>query len=787
MKKSLTILVAALAALSAGAATLTPEQALARLGSDGQARVAGGRMDLVMTENFSGTSIPALYVFNSDNGGYVVVSADDRAVPMLGYSNDGAIDADNMAPALKYWLGEYARQIANAVPVTEPAPKSPNKAERQPIEPMVQTHWDQDAPYNNDCPTITGTRTYTGCVATAMAQVMKYHNYPEQGQGSHSYYWTRGAKTLSLDFSSLTFNWNLMLDSYTSASSAASQSAVATLMKACGIAVDMNYGTSASGAVSELVPYALYDYFKYSKSVSYCNRNYYSIEEWDNLIYTQLSNGPIYYSGQSNDGGHAFVCDGYSSNGYYHFNWGWSGISDGYYRLLALDPEQQGIGGSTSGFNFMQAITGGVRVPAEDDAPVYNFTCSGMNTGLPKSGNLGSAVKVNVEIVNVCVAPVTIQSGVKIVPENGEPFYVESNAYTTEVAAQSSTKLVSVTFPETMETGVYKIYPAVCDEEGNWYDVHVNQSGCRYLIGTVANGKISLAKSDATAVAVQNFELVSPMYVNRPFEVKAQLVNNSDGDYIGIVAPVLYRNGAAYAYGDYTGVEIPAGETQEFDYFGKFTRGTNPGAGSYQLSLVDVSTGKSICGNIDVTIKSGATTGKIKVNNFSFVGDANNADSANLNFNIEINCTSGYFSDRLKVVVTPQLSSVKVGEIRTQPIFAESGSTQTVLVNGALENLTIGTKYRASVYSTTRLSEYVTFKIGTSGIEIIEEESDLLLYPNPTSGIVNLSSTSDAEVYSVSGALVMSVCNVDTLDLTALPSGLYLVKAGNKVHRVIKK
>ncbi len=791
MKKYLPILVAAAASLGANAATLTPDQALARLGNDGPVRVASaGSLSLALTETFAGTTTPAVYVFNSENGGYVVVSADDRAVPMLGYSDEGAIDPQNMAPALKYWLGEYARQIANASPVAEGEEYAPSKANRAPIAPMTKTKWDQDKPYNNECPKMTRfstVRCYTGCVATAMAQVMKYHNYPDQGQGSHEYHWEKGNQDLSIDFSAITFDWNNMRDTYSGSTTEAQKTAVAVLMKACGYAVDMNYGTDASGAFSNDVPFALYDYFNYSKGLSYCNRNYYTIAEWDELLYSNLGYGPVYYSGQSNDGGHAFVCDGYK-NGLYHFNWGWSGMSDGYYRLLALDPEEQGIGGSTSGFNFSQAITAGFRPPVENDLPVFNFVCDGMNTDVKKSANLGTPLKVKVNLTNVCVAPVAIQPGVKIVAEDGSVTYLESNASLYgDVEPMGTTALVSVTFPETMAVGVYKISPAVLDEEGNWHDVHMNMGGVRYLIGTVANGKISLAKSNETVISSTGFEVTSPVYTTDPFEVKATLVNNSDGDYVGILAPALIKNGSIIGFGDYTGVEVPAESTQEFYFFGNFSRGTAPAVGSYQIALYDITNNQLISDPVTVSIKKSVSP-NITASGFTFVGDANAADASNLNFSLSLRCTLGYYAGRIIVAIFNSNGTSNLGQINSNPVFLEKGNSANVAISGALENLTVGSTYMAAAFRGTRqITDGITFKVTEmSGIEEIENDT-LLLYPNPTSGLVYLSETTDAEVYNLAGSLVESVRNADTLDLTDLPAGVYLVKTGAKVHRVIKK
>lgn len=193
-----------------------------------------------------------------------------------------------------------------------------------------------------------------------MAQVIKYHNYPERGTGSVSYR-TASGYNVAFDFASTPLPMSLMADVYDVTSSAESRDAVATLMLACGASVTMEYQSSASGASSASVPDALMSYFGYdSNSVAYRQRAWYGLKEWEDLIYNDLATvGPVYYGGNNMSSGHAFVCDGYSSDGYFHFNWGWSGMADGYFRLTALDPATQGIGGSAAGYNWYQCVVTG--------------------------------------------------------------------------------------------------------------------------------------------------------------------------------------------------------------------------------------------------------------------------------------------------------------------------------------------------------------------------------------------------------------------------------------------
>ena len=245
--------------------------------------------------------------------------------------------------SMKAWLDGYAREIAAAKARHES--DSPRVTSTTPdhayIAPMVTTRWNQNSPYNHLCPTLNNLRSVTGCMATAEAQVLNYHKYPEKGTGNVSYKWKNGNRDIKADLDTIPLKWDLMLDIYSDKSPAESCQAVANLMYACGIVSNMDYSPSSSGANTINSAQGLYKYMG-CKEASIVLRDWYNPEDWDNLVYNYLvDHGPLLYCGQSGAGGHAFVCDGYAGNGYYHFNWGWGGMSDGNFRLSALNPKSQ--------------------------------------------------------------------------------------------------------------------------------------------------------------------------------------------------------------------------------------------------------------------------------------------------------------------------------------------------------------------------------------------------------------------------------------------------------------
>lgn len=378
MKNYILLFALALGATTMQGRILNPEEALSRLQDPtetGRRSVGVPRFDsemipgglkLAYTYHLTDRA-PSLYVFNGSEKGFVILPADDRAAAVAGYSETGTFDPENMAPQLSWWLEEYGRQIEylrNEGFEIKSREQEAIYDDWKPIAPMVTTTWDQTSPYNSMCPEINNRKCVTGCVATAMAQVMNYWKYPKVGTGSIDYY-LEGIGNLSLDLSKQPFEWDKMLDKYTRVSPQENIDAVAYLMKACGYSIKMEYSLWQSGAQTNQVSNALKNYFGYDRGVSEKSKSNYNSETWMKLIYDELTTyGPVVYSGLSASGGaHAFVCDGYDKGGYFHINWGWNGLSDGYFLLDLLDPAEQGTGGSSGGYQFTQKIISGIQPP----------------------------------------------------------------------------------------------------------------------------------------------------------------------------------------------------------------------------------------------------------------------------------------------------------------------------------------------------------------------------------------------------------------------------------------
>ena len=307
-----------------------------------------------------------LYAVNFENNeGFVIVSGDDRLVPVLGYSDQGHFDFETLPDNARIWLEGLMAEAATFAAKGENLTSAANVAKdandtKVAIAPLVSTSWGQGAPFNNACPLYNSTRTKVGCVATAMAQVINYHmqhyNQPTLTAAEMPSYTTASLKIAvsGIPAQSALPDKNLLLDTYTSKATDAQKNAVAQLMLYCGTAVKMDYGTGSSSAHTQNVAPVCLTYFGCDDSVHVASRYDYTYSDWLDLLYNELAAArPIVHGGHSTGGGHAFVVDGYDGKGLFHINWGWSGSCNGYFALSALNPDDAGqIGASSSGDGY---------------------------------------------------------------------------------------------------------------------------------------------------------------------------------------------------------------------------------------------------------------------------------------------------------------------------------------------------------------------------------------------------------------------------------------------------
>lgn len=346
-------------------------------------------------------------ILHFQNGGFLIMAADDAFSPVIGYSFDEDFPLDNSAPAALYWLNGYKEMVYQArlqhATATEEVARQWQELEGTGaratrsvvVAPLLLSKWNQSKYYNDLCPADDdspfgyGGHVPCGCVALAMASVIHYYRYPATGQGSHSYQSNYGYH--SVNYGQQTYNYNVMPYSLSK-----KNNEVAKLIYHCGIAVEMYYAPEGSGAQTADCKNALRDYYKYASEIATANRgggwgpwggSSYTDEQWIDLLKGDIDNGyPVIYSGYNeNEGGHAFVCDGYDSDNLFHFNWGWGGTGNGYYTVATNGDNAVG------GFTSSQTVVHNIHPPTTNNS--YPYYCQGTVTVNASAGSLedGSA------------------------------------------------------------------------------------------------------------------------------------------------------------------------------------------------------------------------------------------------------------------------------------------------------------------------------------------------------------------------------------------------------------
>ncbi len=509
MKKSFIITTALLSAIAMQAKTVTPAQALSQAQQFRQTQVAKGVMAAPMKADMKlayTAENAEFYVFNGANStGYVIVAGDDCAPTILGYSNNGSFDSDNMPPAMKAWLKSYERQVAiSAQSGIAYAPAT--TTDHAKIAPMVTTQWNQGAPYNDMCPYDEKQQAHaaTGCVATAMAQVANYHKWPTQAQGTGTATFNLG--TLTRDMSNDVFAWDKMLNKYAtktetdSSGTTEQREAVALLMLDMGYSVNMSYKVSASGAQSWAIPVGLVKNLNYDKAAHLVYRSWYNDAQWDSIIYNELANGrPILYSGDTKAReGHEFVCHGYEGNGYYYFNWGWGGKSDGIFLLSALNPKIQGTGGSSRqlSFDYNQDAVLGMQKPQEGSDYHWQFVLG--NSVVPHVRK--KITYLNAEMANLSATSFKGDLGLRAVnTTTNEVNYIKYRTFSS-LGVGNYLQYFPDTLLNKLGDGVYKVGPAFRPTNGEWTMPNADRNYEKEILVTIKDGVKTYAIDDTLKV-----------------------------------------------------------------------------------------------------------------------------------------------------------------------------------------------------------------------------------------------------------------------------------------------
>lgn len=780
---------------------------------------------------------PILYVFNLSDQGFVLVSGDDVAYAILGYSELSQWQENNQPYAFRKWVEGYKNQITYAIvngfEATAEARQSwellkntPSADITRAVNPLLTTTWDQSPYYNALCPG----GSVTGCVATAMAQVMKYWNHPAQGTGMHSYnHPTYG--TLSANFGATTYNWSAMPADVNSANNA-----VATLMYHCGVSVNMDYSPEVSGAwvVEDDDPNcsesALKNYFGYSSGLHGEKRdNNYTTSQWVSMIKGELDAGrPVLYAGFGSGGGHAFVCDGYNTNNYFHFNWGWGGYYDGYFAIDALNPGGTGTGGGTGGYNSGHQALIGVVPASGGGSTDENLVLYAPIVINPNPISSGQAFSITTDIANIGTSSFSGDFGALVVDQNYNPidFVQILQGYSMDPQTHFTNGLTFST------SGMSSLLP------GNYFvGILYRPNGSDW--NTVGNGDYT----NMATFSVTNsnpIELYSDFVIstgqtitqNQSFRVDVAVANYGTSTFNGTLDLSLYNLDGSFAQT----IESIANVSMDGGFYYNVwfeTGGVSIAPGTYYLALLhkwnggdwELTGSTNYTNPIQVVVREASlqqdqyepNNHTTSARNLPLVWQ-NNISSANTSgsnnhvgtdydcykiileqgFSYSISCRAhdSYNSGNGQQYTNDVLWSYNIG-LSWIGTFDDVMPGNIVLQNGG------EVYFLVAPYFLGETGTYLLdMQINRTPLAVAENFNKMLsVYPNPASDIIRIRNENKIPIQSIrvfdqAGKIIFSQQqisksqNPDEIDVSQLPAGLYHVELGNhairETHQIIK-
>ena len=531
------------------------------------------------------TTHASYYVFNSElkDHGYVIVAGDDRAPAVLAYSDRGNFNSNDVPEAMMELLDGYTAQIAE---LENGAEKAPLLTAGSAIRPMVPTNWAQGNPYNILLPILsTGKHVVAGCVATALAQVMYYWQWPARPTQTIPTYISTDLGITMPALEPVDFNWSAMQTTYLSNDTASVNAlAAATLTLYCAQSVQMNFKTSSSSATTAIIPLAISNYFGYKPSAHTLRRVNYTTQGWADALYAELAAGrPVIYSASKASSGHAFVCDGYDGNGMFHINWGWNGQSNGYFLLNVLNPDLQGTGSASGayGYIYRQAAIVGIE-PGSDGSSVFELTSNNVElidkTTTREATNFPFHAVVSGQFYNMTSQVIAVRLGWGLFNENGEMIERLYSSYNTALRPGSYINHDSKTlsFGEDIASGTYRIMPMFSEygmdnwrpcvgADLNYIEVTINGNNCSIT------GHGTAAERDYT---LNDIIIEGNMHNGRPVSINVNLTNNGES-----LNQMMYM----FVNGEFTSagyVSLNKGETGDIPF-----RFVPAEAGTYTLTF----------------------------------------------------------------------------------------------------------------------------------------------------------------------------------------------------------
>lgn len=497
------------------------------------------------------------YIYNMGNDAFVIVSGDDAVEPILGYSMDGPFYTENVPENIRYWLGTLTAPLQlplegegrSTFPIL-----SPRGGSRVSVAPLLTCQWDQGTPFNDQCPNYQGYRSASGCVATALTQIMYYHRWPEKAQGGSKNYitYTYGIPQ-DFTYTGTTFDYSKMLPYYYQGKYTEEQAAeVAKLTHAVGVAVEMDYAPEGSGAHSMDIGNAFIKYFNYDRNIHYVLRDFFTLGEWLDMIKEEISAGrPICYAGTSASIGHQFIFDGYDENDMVHINWGWAGMSDGYFRLSVLAPSAVGTGGgsvTSGGFVFNQGMWLGMQPPTEGSKPMSFYITEEANMTVSKTSLL-TGETITCALPNYYNGSVDFDGAIGLVltADDGTQYVLdqkpEKRGSGFGLGSKNGNALeMTGAIPADLADGNYVLsFATKATEEPNWSRIRCRDGfNDRYLVNA-EGGKLTLTQAVLPPNATGTLTSDHAIYTRCRCQFTAKLTNTTTSEFFGIAHVGIYK------------------------------------------------------------------------------------------------------------------------------------------------------------------------------------------------------------------------------------------------------
>jgi len=531
------------------------------------------------------------HLYDCDKGGYLITlgEIDPTESPIvIGYSEKGNLDAALANPNFQHWLAsycDYVDYLKSEMGYTEQQLRElwtigTEDDQLGNVEPLCHTRWGQLSPYNYYCPKDSeGNVCYTGCVATAMAQVMYYHQWPASPHGTGTYFDPiESQQYVPLD--DYKFNWSAMLESYEHFNPT-SRDAVARLMWACGLAINSQYTGYGTSAYVCRVAHGMIENMDYSHSIRYLRREYCNSSEWIETLRTELEAGrPVIFGGQSRiDGGHCFVIDGIDSQNFLHVNWGWYGEEDGYFNVNYMFP----VGNAKSGFVFTQEAVIGIQKPGEDEESLRFDQPLSLQGGLSFSNanptRRGTFSVVFNEIENYTGYDFEGHIGLALYQNDQRLEVLKSTALSLEEVKGLEKKTLMLSVPAKYAEGKYELRPvSLCDINSDWLDMlcPVTTTGSIILDITADSLHLStiplIGNVSWTGLTFEETEVIissdSTVQVNPSTILPVGLVlsNNGNVPYEGQVGLALVNKKGEGQWSATTTVIVYPGESHEVGF-----------------------------------------------------------------------------------------------------------------------------------------------------------------------------------------------------------------------------